>query len=332
MSVDDKRRIIVVDDNPAIHEDFNRILCGDQPGEDLGGLEQELFGIVPKEIERPGDYELLHASQGEEAVEIIRQKAIEGCPVEVAFVDMRMPPGWDGMETIKRIWDIDPEVRAIICTAYTDHSHEELIRELGVTDKLLILKKPMDVIEVAQLASAMTTMWRLRKRELRHMQKLRGYASEKSAEVRDIKERLEEERRLHTQFEAEVSRYKLRLSQKDQQWQLLFHAIQAPLAVLSPEGLMVQVNRAFQRLCRADQLDVDGRSWDQVIATDPPLGVYLKQIELDKKPRSETIRIVDASTDLLVNLIPVLDAEDGLHSILTIFVASSVADIGELSV
>jgi DNA-binding LytR/AlgR family response regulator len=79
----------------------------------------------------------------------------------MAFVDMRMPPGWDGIETTLRIWELDPRVQIVICTAYSDRSWEDILGRLGRSDRLLILKKPFDNIEVLQLASALTEKWRL---------------------------------------------------------------------------------------------------------------------------------------------------------------------------
>ncbi|MBH0202209.1 MAG: hypothetical protein HP496_07935, partial [Nitrospira sp.] len=82
-------------------------------------------------------------------------------PYAVAFVDMRMPPGWDGLETIERMWEVDPEIQAVICTAYTDHSWDDIIRRLGYDDRLLILQKPFSSVEVSQLAASLTTKWNL---------------------------------------------------------------------------------------------------------------------------------------------------------------------------
>jgi len=96
----------------------------------------------------------------------------EGRPYAMAFVDMRMPPGWDGIETTLRIWELDPRVQIVICTAYSDHSWESIARRLGHSDRLLILKKPFDNIEVLQVASALTEKWRLAEIAKRRVQDL----------------------------------------------------------------------------------------------------------------------------------------------------------------
>jgi len=87
----------------------------------------------------------------------------------MAFVDIRMPPGWDGVETIKRIWQEYPELQVVICTAYSDYDWNDIVAKLGQTEQLLILKKPFDNVEVYQLAVALTEKWYLSKQaQLKH--------------------------------------------------------------------------------------------------------------------------------------------------------------------
>ena len=87
------------------------------------------------------------------------QAAVQaGRPYALAFVDMRMP-GWDGVQTIEQIWRIDPLVQLVICTAYTDHPWDQVMARLDVRDRLLVVKKPFDVIEVGQLTRSLTAKW-----------------------------------------------------------------------------------------------------------------------------------------------------------------------------
>src|SRR5436189_3340381 len=83
----------------------------------------------------------------------------DGRPYAVAFVDIRMPPGLDGVRTMRRIWEIDPEILAVLCSAFSDYSWEDLVRELGRTDRFLVLRKPFDNIEVRQCAAALAVRW-----------------------------------------------------------------------------------------------------------------------------------------------------------------------------
>jgi len=179
-------RIIVIDDNPDIRKDFKQILEPGAIDAELGDLETELFGEECAKAEVRPDYRVTYASQGEEGAGLIRRAHEEGDPFQVAFVDMRMPPGWDGLETIERLWDGDPEVQVVICSAYSDYSWEDVTRRLGRQENLLILKKPFDCAEVAQLASALTAKWslsqkaKLRTSELEQMVRTRTEALEKA--------------------------------------------------------------------------------------------------------------------------------------------------------
>jgi diguanylate cyclase (GGDEF)-like protein len=160
MSLPEPVRILIVDDNRAIHEDFRKILLGREVDENLQELEATLFGSVVPALDMPGVFQLDSAFQGAEALAVVQRSHEDHQPYSVAFVDMRMPPGWDGLETIERLWAVDPEIQIVICSAYADHDWQDLIRRLGRSDKLLVLKKPFEMIEVLQCAHALAAKWR----------------------------------------------------------------------------------------------------------------------------------------------------------------------------
>ncbi len=159
-------RILIIDDNPSIHADFEKILCPDSDSH--AAIMEEAAALFDQVVSTPRgqSFEIHSAYQGEEGLRMANAANAEGLPFAMAFVDVRMPPGWDGVETIKRIWEVCPELQVVICTAYSDHSWAEIIAQLGAADNLLILKKPFDDVEVLQLAHALTERWTLRK-ELR---------------------------------------------------------------------------------------------------------------------------------------------------------------------
>jgi PAS domain S-box-containing protein len=152
-------RILIIDDNTSIHNDFRGILCPDNSDEVAANeMEAVLFGEnKPKEM----SFELDSAYQGQEGFEMVKRALAEHRPYALAFVDVRMPPGWDGVETIARIWEVDPELQIVVCTAYADYSWEEMRAKVGQPDSLLVLKKPFDNIEVQQLAHGLTKKWLL---------------------------------------------------------------------------------------------------------------------------------------------------------------------------
>jgi len=159
--IEKNRRILIVDDNRSIHEDFEKILgtAAANDRADLGVLERELFGAEAEaEAER---FELDSAYQGEEALQKVRLAREREQPYALLFVDVRMPPGLDGIQTTARLLEQDPEVGIVICSAYSDHSWEEMTSVFGTTDRVLILKKPFDTIEVRQLAHALQRRWEL---------------------------------------------------------------------------------------------------------------------------------------------------------------------------
>lgn len=148
------RRILIIDDNPAIHEDFRKILLADKESEALLDAAAAFFGEATAKDDGI-DATLECASQGQAGVALCRQAVAAGTPFAVAFVDMRMPPGWDGLKTISELWKVDPNLQVVICSAYSDHSWTQIRKDLGATDRLLILKKPFDNSEVLQLATAL---------------------------------------------------------------------------------------------------------------------------------------------------------------------------------
>ena len=150
-----KYRLLVVDDNRAIHEDFRKILDPDFGINELDSIEADLFGIKVQKPRRQ-DFSIDSAYQGEEGLELVRDAVKEGKPYSLAFIDMRMPPGWNGIETIQAIWEVDPEQQVVICSAYSDHSWAEISKRLNHSDRVLILKKPFDNIEILQMAYAMS--------------------------------------------------------------------------------------------------------------------------------------------------------------------------------
>jgi signal transduction histidine kinase len=184
------RRILLVDDNPAIHEDFRKILGGsDASASAIDDEAAELFG-ESKPNRTEVTFDLDSAFQGEEALAKVQQKLAEGKPYAMAFVDVRMPPGWDGIETIARIWRDYPELQVVVCTAFSDYSWTEIIEKLGQSDRLVILKKPFDTVEVLQLANALTEKWRLYRETKSRLDDLERLVHERTAALRDANSEL----------------------------------------------------------------------------------------------------------------------------------------------
>jgi len=154
-------RVLVVDDNEAIHQDFRKIFINkDSTTAALDEAMSTLFGTESDQVDLP-TFDIDSAYQGREGVALVERAVEEGRPYTVAFVDVRMPPGWDGIETVQRMWKVDPGIQVVICTAYSDYSADAILRRLGLTDRLLILKKPFDCSEVLLMATTLNEKWNL---------------------------------------------------------------------------------------------------------------------------------------------------------------------------
>ncbi|HRY49752.1 MAG TPA: response regulator [Candidatus Paceibacterota bacterium] len=177
-------RVLVIDDNPAIHEDFRKILGeASSARKTLRHLHSALFNAA-KPCVCGSSFEIDCAFQGEEGLELVRKAVLEGRPYALAFVDGRMPPGWDGIETIGHLWREQPDLQVVLCTAYSDHAWDEIRQALGETDSLVILKKPFDNLEALQLAHALARKWDLGKQVQGRLNDLNHLVREQTEQTR----------------------------------------------------------------------------------------------------------------------------------------------------
>jgi len=182
-------RLLIVDDNPAIHEDFRKIL-GDQSSTQsrLANVEQALFGDTDSVVKR-ACFRIESASQGQEALEMVLKALQQNDPYALVFMDVRMPPGWDGVETLEHIWQHAPDLQAVICTAFSDYSWTDMARKFDRRDNLLILKKPFETVEVLQMANALVEKWLLGRQARLRMDDLKQMVQQRTEELRSSEER-----------------------------------------------------------------------------------------------------------------------------------------------
>ena len=247
-------RILIIDDNSSIHEDIRKILGGDgKRNEALANTKALLFGAdvaFPDQTQ----FEIDSAHQGREGLEMVQRAAEAGRPYALAFVDVRMPPGWDGVETISRIWQKHPDLQVVICTAYSDYSWEDMIGQIGKTDSLVILKKPFDNIEVLQLAHALTEKWQLNHQVKNRLNDLDLAVSQRTTELQSANEHLKKEIAERMQMEKA-----LRLS--EERFSKAFKASPIPLAIQSlRQDIFVDANEGFQKLTGFDRAELIGHT------------------------------------------------------------------------
>jgi len=160
-------RILIVDDDRAIHEDYRKILaCGARAplvrvsGSALAALKRRLYGQAGRPRLAALEFRVDSAYDGQEALRLVEQAAAEQFPYCLAFVDLRMPPGWDGLETVQWLWAADPRLQVVICSGHSAYNWKQITERLGHSHRLLLLKKPFEPIEALQLAHALSRKWR----------------------------------------------------------------------------------------------------------------------------------------------------------------------------
>lgn len=247
-------RILVIDDNPAIHEDIRKILC--QRGSKDAALTDAkalLFGDdqVPSALD---EFEIDSAFQGEEGLGMVQAASEAQRPYALAFVDVRMPPGWDGVETITRIWKKHADLQVVICTAYSDYSWEDMIRQIGRSSSMVVLKKPFDNIEVLQLAHALTEKWTLSRQVQHQLHNLDRLVDQRTAELQEANAKLKREIAERLQVEKALVLSEERFSKA-------FNANPIPLAIQSLQReTFTDANRGFQDLTGYTRDELAGRT------------------------------------------------------------------------
>lgn len=201
-------RILLIDDNQSIHDDIRKILDVRQGGAEaaLSAMEADLFEESSPGTPAPSSvrFHIDSALQGQQGLALVQTAVAQGRPYAVAFVDMRMPPGWDGIETIARIWREDPEIQMVICTAFSDHSWADIVARLAPADGLLILRKPFDGIEIRQMVHALSAKWALRRELNARLAELEGAVEKRRMELDTVNHQLRREILTRARLESEL--------------------------------------------------------------------------------------------------------------------------------
>ena len=266
-------RILVVDDNPSIHQDFRKILCPgkSQSGATVASMVEELFGEAaqPKPA---GHFEMDSAFQGQEALAKVQSAGHEGRPYSLVFMDVRMPPGWDGVETVTRIWREYPHIQVVLCTAYSDYSWEHILHKLGETDSLVILKKPFDNVEVLQLAHTLTKKWAVTRQ-----------ANARMADLdQAVRQRTEELLQANHNLQSEIQRRSLvecALRESEERFHKAFETVSVALGIQPLDASRyLDVNQSFLALSGHSKEDLLGKTPDELNLLETP-GHYAELVQ-----------------------------------------------------
>ncbi len=256
----DNRRILIIDDDPEILKVYYSILV---PDDALSSANAEMTRLLLNNDPGEGHdakrgFELDSALQGEEGLALVRQALAEGRPYALAFIDVRMPPGWDGMKTAAQIREIDPDIELVVVTAYSDRSLSEIVESVGTPDKLLFLRKPFDPEEVSQMALSLSCKWNLaRKSEVRRHE-LEECIGERTVELEAVNKELHEKI-------CEQKRAKKALLLVYDEFYQIFDTAADGMQVIDKDYTIVRVNEAFADLVRLDKKNIIGRKCYEVL-------------------------------------------------------------------
>ena len=163
-------RVLIVDDQEEIHNDFAEMLAsgfGKRATDDLAAafVAQSDKPVLPQ-------FELSHATSGEEACAMVKAGKESNCPFALAYIDIRMPPGTDGIETVRQIRQFEQDIEIVIMTAYSDKTLPEIVNDMALLHKLLYIRKPFSREEIQQITLSLTGKWNIEQELAKHQRQL----------------------------------------------------------------------------------------------------------------------------------------------------------------
>ena len=166
-------RVLIVDDQDEIHIDFQEMLGNREKGAASDDF-AEMFMPTGSEnsVAYLPSFELFHASSGDEAYRMVKAAVEENRPFAAAYIDIRMPPGMDGIETVRRIREFEKNLEIVIMTAYTDRPLHEIVTNMELLHKLLYIRKPVAREEIQQITLSLVEKWNVERAAFSQQQQL----------------------------------------------------------------------------------------------------------------------------------------------------------------
>ncbi len=153
-------RILLVDDEPRILDELGKVLSpAERNNAELNELGNRLFNNSKTNRRKAASYNVCCCRQGDEAVDKVQESMEKNEPFAVAFIDIRMPPGPDGVSTAEEIRKLDPNIQIVMMTGFSDFDISEISHRIPPEDKLLYMQKPIHSQEIRQFALALTAKW-----------------------------------------------------------------------------------------------------------------------------------------------------------------------------
>ena len=163
-------RVLVVDDQDEIHNDFEEMLAS-------GSTRRATDDLASAFVRETGklvlpQFELSHATSGDEACDMVKAGRESNRPFAMAYVDVRMPPGTDGIETVRRMRKFEQDIEIVIMTAYSDKTLPEIVDDMEFLHKLLYIRKPFSREEIQQITLSLTGKWNIEQELAKHRREL----------------------------------------------------------------------------------------------------------------------------------------------------------------
>ena len=239
-------RVLIVDDQHEIYTDFQEMLKAKRNKVLSDDFADTFFSEEAKEeASHLPTFELAYAPSGDEAYEMVKTAKETGQPFAVAYIDIRMPPGMDGIETIRRIREFERDLEIIIMTAYTDKPLPEIVTNMELLHKLLYIRKPFTREEIQQITHSLVEKWNIEQESLKQQQQLAL-----------------SNQRLETVLDATEDAIGLfdgteRLLFANQQYCHLFDISKDQIQQISPEDINARIDARFRKLENPEAVQAD---------------------------------------------------------------------------
>ena len=232
-------RVLIVDDQEEIHNDFEEMLTS--------GVTKRATDELAAAFVSQGDksflpqFELFHATSGEEACAMVKAGQESNRPFALAYIDIRMPPGTDGIETVRQIRQFEQDIEIVIMTAYSDKTLSEIVNDMELLHKLLYIRKPFSREEIQQITLSLTGKWNIEQELAKHQWELEDSNQQLESSNQRLQAVLDATGDAIGMFDAEG-----RLQVANQGYEKLLDATESELKQISPSDLIERIGERLR--------------------------------------------------------------------------------------
>ena len=227
-------RVLIVDDQKEIHNDFEEMLASGSTKRATDEL-AAAFVAQSDKLVLP-QFELSHATSGEEACTMVKAAQESNHPFALAYIDVRMPPGTDGIETVRQIRQFEQDIEIVIMTAYSDKTLPEIVNDMELLHKLLYIRKPFSREEIQQITLSLTGKWNIEQELAKHQRELEDSNRQFEASNQRLQAVLDATGDAIGMFDAEG-----RLQVANQGYEKLLDAAESELQQMLPSDLRERI-------------------------------------------------------------------------------------------